>query len=125
MCFQDPYDDAKFAPPGKMDTGNPWIIGKHVHVLCVLCTIRIPLVAFVQLLQLCHLEVLPAKLHQIIVCTALYNTTVIEDQNLIGINYSLQSMSNSDGYSARHRVLEGLLDQLFGRGIQRRGRFIQ
>ena len=77
------------------------------------------------MLQHRHRPVLPTFLHQLVMRPRLYNTSMVEDVNLISIDNGFQSMGNCNGRSACHCGLYGVLDQLLRSDVQRRGGFIK
>jgi len=70
-------------------------------------------------------EIKPAFGQQLIMGTDLADLAFIEDNDLIGLADSGEAMGDNDGATAGDQLIDGLLDELFGFGIDGRGGLIQ
>src|SRR5437763_10507229 len=66
-----------------------------------------------------------ARIEQLIVRSALNRATIVEDDDLVGVDDGRQAMSDHDRSPAFGHPVERLLDRLLSPAVERGGRLVQ
>jgi len=76
-------------------------------------------------LRLIELTIHTAALEQLVVCTLLGNHAVLDHQDAVGLQNRGQAVRDDDVGAPAHKVLQRVLNGVFGDGVQGRGGLVQ